>query len=160
MSFSSLEIKPSSQILEFFVWVLYVRELVKEIHFGLTYTAPEMTFSTKDFFGKFEKIRWKLRICSDLLKKSLTENFIFCAMITASLPAFTKEILSRKFSFSKNISCQCFFRLPKQIWNHKKIMFLAITYLYYHWSGTHFHSVLNSPTQKKRYSRSFIFVHW
>ena len=37
-------------------------------------------FSIKNFFSKCEQIRWKLRICSHLLKKSLMENFIFCAV--------------------------------------------------------------------------------
>ena len=40
-----------------------------------------MSFSTKDFFN----LRRKLRVWSHLLKKSLTENFTFCAVITASL---------------------------------------------------------------------------
>ena len=36
-----------------------------------------MKFSIRDFFSKCEQIRRKLRIWSDLLKKSLMENFIF-----------------------------------------------------------------------------------
>ena len=43
-------------------------------------TAQKMKFSVKDFFIKCEKIRRKLRIWPHLLKKSLTENFIFCAV--------------------------------------------------------------------------------
>ena len=39
-----------------------------------------MKFSVKDFFGKCDQIRSFLRIWSHLLKKSLMENFIFCAM--------------------------------------------------------------------------------
>ena len=42
-----------------------------------------MKFYIKDFFSKCDQIRRKLRIWSLLLKKSLTENFIFCAVITA-----------------------------------------------------------------------------
>ena len=34
----------------------------------------------KDFFSKCNPIRRKLRILSHLLKKSLIENFIFCAL--------------------------------------------------------------------------------
>ena len=37
----------------------------------------KMKYSTKDFFSKCDQINWKLRIWSHLLKKSLTENFIF-----------------------------------------------------------------------------------
>ena len=39
-----------------------------------------MKFSIKDFFSKFEQTCWKLRIWSHLLKRSLMENFIFCAV--------------------------------------------------------------------------------
>ena len=40
----------------------------------------KMTFSIKDFFSKCDQIRSFLRIWSHLLKKSLRENFIFCAV--------------------------------------------------------------------------------
>ena len=40
-----------------------------------------MEFSIKDFFSKHDQIRSFLRICSHLLKKSLMENFIFCAVL-------------------------------------------------------------------------------
>ena len=42
--------------------------------------AQKMKFSIKDFFSKCDQIRKKLRIWSHLLKKSLMENFIFCAV--------------------------------------------------------------------------------
>ena len=45
------------------------------------YTAQKMKFSIKDFFSKCEQIRGKLRIWSHSLRKSLMENFIFCAVI-------------------------------------------------------------------------------
>ena len=41
--------------------------------------AQNMKFSIKDFFSKCDQIRRKLRIWSHLLKKSLMENFTFCA---------------------------------------------------------------------------------
>ena len=43
-------------------------------------TAQKMKFSIKEFFSKCDQIRRKLRIWSHLLKKSLMENFIFCAV--------------------------------------------------------------------------------
>ena len=43
-------------------------------------TAQKMKLSIKDFFSKFDQIRRKLRIWSLLLKKSLMESFIFCAV--------------------------------------------------------------------------------
>ena len=47
------------------------------------YAAQRMKFSVKDFFSKCGQNRRKLRICSYLLKKSLTENIIFCVVILA-----------------------------------------------------------------------------
>ena len=41
-------------------------------------TAQKMKFSIKDFLS--DQIRRKLRIWSHLPKKSLMENFIFCAV--------------------------------------------------------------------------------
>ena len=43
-------------------------------------TAQKMKFSIKDFFSKCDKIRSLLRMWLHLLKKSLMENFIFCAV--------------------------------------------------------------------------------
>ena len=47
---------------------------------SLLLTAQKMKFSIKDFFSKCDQIRSLLRIWSHLLKKSLTENFISCAI--------------------------------------------------------------------------------
>ena len=44
------------------------------------FTAQKMKFSIKDLFSKCDQIGRKLRIWSHLLKKSLMENFIFCAV--------------------------------------------------------------------------------
>ena len=46
-------------------------------------TAQNLKFSIKDFFSKCDQIRWKLQVWSHLLKKSLIENFIFCAVSLA-----------------------------------------------------------------------------
>ena len=48
---------------------------------SLAYTAEKIEFSIADFFRKCDRMGRKLRIWSRLLKKSLTENFIFCAVI-------------------------------------------------------------------------------
>ena len=40
-----------------------------------------MKFFIKDFFSKCDQIRSFLRIWSHLLKKSLMDKFIFCAVI-------------------------------------------------------------------------------
>ena len=47
-------------------------------------TAQKMNFSIKDFFSEFlQDFRSFLRIWSQLLKKFLMENFIFCAVTSA-----------------------------------------------------------------------------
>ena len=46
-----------------------------------TFTAQKMKFSIKNFFSKCGQICRKLWIWSHLLKKSLMENFIFCAVV-------------------------------------------------------------------------------
>ena len=43
-------------------------------------TAQKMKFSIKNFFSKCDQIRSLLRTWSHLLKKSLMENFFFCAV--------------------------------------------------------------------------------
>ena len=44
------------------------------------YTVQKMKFFIMDFFSKCDQIRSFLRIWSHLLKKSLMENFNFCAV--------------------------------------------------------------------------------
>ena len=51
-------------------------------YFAQSYTAQKMMFSIKDFFSKCDQIRSFLRIWSHLLKKSVMENFIFCAVLS------------------------------------------------------------------------------
>ena len=43
-------------------------------------TVQKMKMSIKDFFSKCDQIRSFLQIWSHLLKKSLMENLIFCAV--------------------------------------------------------------------------------
>ena len=46
----------------------------------MAFTAQKLKFSVKDLFSKCDQILRKLRIWSHLLKKSLMENFSFCAV--------------------------------------------------------------------------------
>ena len=48
---------------------------------SVKYTAQKTKFSIKDLFSKCDKILRKMWIWSRLLKKSLMENFTFCAVI-------------------------------------------------------------------------------
>ena len=47
---------------------------------NLHYTK-KMKFFIKDFFSRRDQIHRKLQLCSHLLKKSLIENLIFCAVL-------------------------------------------------------------------------------
>ena len=51
----------------------------------VSFTGQKMNFSMKDFFSKCDQIRSFLWIWSHLLKKSLMENFIFCAVFVQVL---------------------------------------------------------------------------
>ena len=55
-----------------------------------------MKFSIKDLFSECDQIRRKLRIWSHLLKKSLMENFIFCAVSWTKNSGKKKEFQKTK----------------------------------------------------------------
>ena len=73
-----------------------------------SYTARKMKFSIKDFFSKCDQIRSFLRIWSYLLKKSMMENFIFCAVLEMKLKKTAKVVSvdprSRNIKKNKNFS--------------------------------------------------------
>ena len=73
------------------------------------YTAQKMKFSIKDFFSKCNQIRSFLRICSHLLKKSLMENFIFCAVLVGGAVYIS--------------SCQ---HTEKKIWKENYVAWIAL----------------------------------
>ena len=62
------------------------------------FTEQKMEFSIKDFFSKCDQIRSFLRIWSHLLKKSLMEIFIFCAVFI-TLAWFDCDL--KNFCFSR-----------------------------------------------------------
>ena len=53
-------------------------------------------FPSRIFFSKYDQICKKLRICSHLLKKSLMENFFFCAvcLMISAFPSLISEFTS------------------------------------------------------------------
>ena len=69
-----------------------------------------MKFSIKDFFSKCDHILRKLRICSLLLRQSLTENFIFCAVYSRKNRDLFRTVpnieYARFFFFNKHIKNQ------------------------------------------------------
>ena len=73
-----------------------------------------MKFSIKDFFSKCDQIDMNLRIWSHLLKKSLLENFIFCAVnvIYDLLIGFKQNRYEIKPTFEHFKLALKFFTLP------------------------------------------------
>ena len=91
-----------------------------------TYIPKKMKFSIKDFFSKCHQIHSFLRISSHLLKKSLMENFIFCAVLCTryfdSLQRCIEDFLSMKLDcwwlvhrllLSEVLLCLVFFAVQK-----------------------------------------------
>ena len=56
-------------------------------------TVQKMKFSIKDFFSKCDQIHRKLLIWLHLLKKSLMENFIFCAVHVSTYIRHSEDVL-------------------------------------------------------------------
>ena len=74
--------------------------------FSLIATAQKMKFSIKYFFSKCDQIRWEIKTWSHLLKKSLMENFILCAVkYILKTSSFFEDSASFKtlFSFFKRM---------------------------------------------------------
>ena len=78
-----------------------------------------LKFSIKDFFNKCDLIRGKRWIWSHLLKKSLTENFIYCA-VTPTYFLHTKVLDINFNSKSKARKYQPWFISDKLSINIKK----------------------------------------
>ena len=57
------------------------------------YTAQKMKFTIIDFFSKCDQIRIFLRIWPHFLKKSIMENFIFCAVLNSTINRLRERCL-------------------------------------------------------------------
>ena len=60
---------------------LYIKVKYPWFYITTPFSAQKMKFSIKDFFSKCDQIHRKQPIWSQLMKKSLMENFIFCAVL-------------------------------------------------------------------------------
>ena len=74
-----LEVHIYQDFCQFFsFWIIVLFEV--SFKTSWSHTAQKMKFSTMDFFRKCDQICSSLRIWLHLLKKSLVENCIFCAV--------------------------------------------------------------------------------
>ena len=87
-------------------------------------TAQKMKFSIKNFCSKCDQISRFLCIWSHLLKKSLMENFIFCAADVPCDNIYINYIGSNKFFRNKRI-------LLAICWKH---FYIIIFQSWFHWS--------------------------
>ena len=80
-------------------WVTVLENISKRplSLFSIINTAQKMKFSIKNFFSKCDQIRRKLRIWSHLLRKSLMENFIFCAVFPMTFLTYLLEGIKNDF---------------------------------------------------------------
>ena len=60
-------------------------------------TAQKLKFFITNLFRKCDQIHWKLRIWSHLLKKSLVECFVFCAVKMQMYPRFVSVAHRHKY---------------------------------------------------------------
>ena len=63
-------------------------------------TVQKMKFSINNLFSKCDQIRRKLRIWSYVLKKSLMEKFIFCAVESLTLIRLVPKKSARYYKVS------------------------------------------------------------
>ena len=83
----------------------------------------------KDFFSKYDQIRKKLQIWSHLLKKSLMENSIFCAVETCSTPFncfFLSFVQDMRIAFNFHFS-KFFINYSRLIWLRIKLIIISKT---------------------------------
>ena len=82
-----------------------------------------MKFFIKDFFSKCDQIRSFLQIWSHLLKKSLIENFIFCAVLF-----ITQSYLSaQSYFFLSIITFLMFSEICKKCRDYYVLYFIFLT---------------------------------
>ena len=92
-------------------FIIDVGSFLNTLNQRKTDTAQKIKFSIKDFFSKCDQIRWKLRIWSHLLKKSLIENFIFCAV---------KHYRQSQFLLGNSQIAMNLNETPIKFWKHVK----------------------------------------
>ena len=70
----------------------FVLKCIPSVLIRVLFTAQKMKFYIKDFFSECHRIHSFLRIWPHLLRKSLMENLIFCAVVEDHEKVSTKDI--------------------------------------------------------------------
>ena len=78
--------------------------------------TKKLSFLLGDFYSKCDQIRKRLRIWSDLLKKYLMENFIFCAVIDISIKVILSYICRKKLHLQKICETSVFWSKDVSSW--------------------------------------------
>ena len=79
------------------------------------FTAQKVKFSSTDFFSECDQIRSSLRIWSQLPKKSVMENFIFCSVFDSLQPG----------SYDVRL-CKIVSKIFEKFFSHKKYQIMII----------------------------------
>ena len=112
-----------------------------------------MKFSIKDFFSKNDQIRRFQRIESHLLKISLMENFIFCAVWANARLFLTYSITSMGCIINANILQDHYFNMA-----NNRVVWLLLQYFLFTDIYTNFFVVVSLTRSKKHPCRSSISI--
>ena len=85
-----------------YLLILLFQHCLNPLTWKIANTAQKAKFSITDFFSKCDQIRRKLRIWAHFLKKSLIENFIFCA-VKVCLTIFEHYVLALTLSWLRSL---------------------------------------------------------
>ena len=94
--------------------------------------CTKIKFSVKNFFSKCEQIRIFLQISSHLLKKSMKENFSFCAvtMMASEINSITQNEVTLHLT-GHNLN-----KSPIKILQNSVNLFTFKSYVDFHWDKT------------------------
>ena len=90
---------------------------------SIHYTTQKRKFSVKDFFSTCDQIRRKILIWSNLLTKSLMENFTFCAMLQIKFITDCMHFcwrISRRTGFCFSLRRKCIQKQPPEVFYKKR----------------------------------------
>ena len=109
-----------------------------------------MKFSMKDFFTKCDQIRRKLRISSHLLKKSIIENFISCAVPKQNIAPDLRLLSTTVWYFT-----EIYFTEIKAFQKLWKMLFISSRKFFFRFSrDSYFYNCFFFPSTFSRFNGS------